>query len=100
MRKIVLAALAAICISAPALAQQAAAPPSQASTNTAAPQVDLKTVRDNVKPLATAFGVDTPDDPAANNTQAVDDEHKTVGDVADRALGDVEKVTAKLSGTL
>jgi hypothetical protein len=101
---IIIAAIAAFSSSsASALAQQAA--PSQQSSGGQKP--DLQEVKRNIAPLAGAFGVTTPAPPesaAESSSESSQSppaaEHKTIGDVADKALGDVEQMTGKIAGTI
>ncbi len=67
--------------------------------------VDTAKLRENLAPLANTFGV-KPDDqastPSSGDDQSfnVSSDHKTMADVADRALTSIQDVTAKVADSL
>lgn len=81
---------------------------SHAQTKPAEPapqQLNSTQVQQDLAPLATAFGVKTPDTPTAEPepeaaTPAPSQTEKTVAGVADRALDMVENVTVSISNSL
>lgn len=101
MLRIKLAAVAslAILITSPAFAATAAVPAPPASTV----YVNAQQAKHDLAPLAEVFDVKSgestaPADTSTNETASV--EHKSMGDVADRALTMVDNVTGKIAESL
>ena len=86
---------AALCVASPVFAEMPP-PPSQTQ------KLNLSDVQKNIAPLASAFGVSkaASTDQNNSNNQNSSDDHKTLGDAADKALDMVQAVTAKVADTL